>query len=207
MCLDVFRPHFSQDSGTYIVRNSFSRSGLIRSDTFLPLFNGSRQLMHLHCSRIENATQQCPFPSHCLRVKPYHEFPPSCQACASCSVVLHDVQRLSFQKLCQCNVDLRIVSTESRAASTSSTVNIGVSCWAAQSVVSLSRSPTSLPIELATHSLSLSFPLSLSLSYFPLTGRTVTIFTIVTTDQETSCSLPSDKQTTKISPNIRCHDH
>ena len=108
MCLDVFRPHFSQDSATYIIINSFPRSGLIRSDTFLPLFNGSRQFMHFHCSRIENASQQCPFPSHCLRVKPYHEFPPSCQACASCSVVLHDVQRLSFQKLCHCNVHLRI---------------------------------------------------------------------------------------------------
>ena len=36
-----------------------------------------------------------------------HEFPPSFQTCSSCTI-LYNVQRLSFQKLCQCNVDLRI---------------------------------------------------------------------------------------------------
>ena len=60
--------------------------------------------MHFHCSTIDDATQQRPFPSHCLRVKPSHEFPPSFQTCASCRV-LHNVQRLSLQKL---NADLRI---------------------------------------------------------------------------------------------------
>ena len=63
--------------------------------------------MHFHCSRIDNTTQQRPFPSDGLRIKPSHEFPPSFQTCASCRV-LHNVQCLSFQKLCQCNVDLRI---------------------------------------------------------------------------------------------------
>ena len=63
--------------------------------------------MHFHCSRIDNTTQQRPFPSDRLRIKPSHEFPPSFQTCASCRV-LHNVQCLSFQKLCQCNVDLRI---------------------------------------------------------------------------------------------------
>ena len=63
--------------------------------------------MHFHCSRIDNTTQQRPFPSDCLRIKSSHEFPPSFQTCASCRV-LHNVQCLSFQKLCQCNVDLRI---------------------------------------------------------------------------------------------------
>ena len=56
---------------------------------------------------IDDTTQQRPFPSHCLRVKPSHKFPSSFQSCTSCSV-LHTVQRLSIQKLCQCNVDLRI---------------------------------------------------------------------------------------------------
>ena len=63
--------------------------------------------MHFHCSRIDDTTQQRPFSSDCLRITPSHEFPPSFQTCASCRV-LHNVQCLSFQKLCQCNVDLRI---------------------------------------------------------------------------------------------------
>ena len=49
--VNVFKAHFSWDSGTYIVRNSFSRSGLTRSGTFLPLISVSRQFMHFHCSR------------------------------------------------------------------------------------------------------------------------------------------------------------
>ena len=63
--------------------------------------------MHFLCSRIDNTSQQRPFLSDCLRIKSSHEFRPSFQTCASCRVV-HNVQCLSFQKLCQCNVDLRI---------------------------------------------------------------------------------------------------
>ena len=107
MRLDVFRAHFSQDSGTYVIRNFLSRSGLIRSDTCLPLFYGSRQFMHFHCSKIDDATQQRPLSSHSMRVKPPHEFPPGFQTCAS-RCVLHHVQCLSFQKLCQCDVYLGI---------------------------------------------------------------------------------------------------
>ena len=110
MCVLMCSGHTSvRIPGTHIIRNSFSRSGLTRSDTFLPLFSGSRQFVHFHCSSIEDATQQRPFPSHCLRFKPSHEFPPGFQACASRSV-LYKVQRFSFQKLHQCEVDLRIDS-------------------------------------------------------------------------------------------------
>ena len=88
-------------------------------------------LTHLgHClsggertTRIDNSIRQRPFPSDCLRIKFYHEFPSNLQTCASCRV-LHNVQHYFFQKFCQCNA--RLISTESGPVSTSSTFSIGV---------------------------------------------------------------------------------
>ena len=64
--------------------------------------------MHFHCSRIDNTTQQRRFPSDRLRIKPFLASFRQASKPAPRVVFCTMSNASPLQKLCQCNVDLRI---------------------------------------------------------------------------------------------------
>ena len=91
MCSGHISARIAERTSSEIISRALDSYDLTRSSH---CSNGWRQFMYFRCSKIENAAQRRPFPTHRPRVKPSHECPPSFQACASCGL-LHNVQPFS----------------------------------------------------------------------------------------------------------------